>query len=248
LPETPVAIGFALASRLTGKCAAVRRHILARKEPCLDDTHPQTATLAFAQPAAAPPTRLRLREARDGEGDRAELEAFVRAAFARSHAAEIHSFMPSLLGFRDGAERLRGVLGMRAAVSGTLYLEQYLDLPVEAAIAAATGRTLRRADVVEIGNLAAGNCRSAVRMVAQLPAFLLARDYRWIVFTATRTVRQILLGFGAPLVELARASGERVAGGADAWGGYYDHDPRVFAGYLPDSWRLAAFEHGGEDH
>ena len=207
-----------------------------------------TDAIEFARPAAAPATRLRLKETRDGDGDRPELEAFVRAAFARSHAARIHSFMPSLLGFRDGAEKLRGVLGLRAAASGPLYLEQYLDLPVEAAIAAATGRTLRRSDVVEIGNLAAGNCRSAVRMVAQLPAFLLERDYRWIVFTATRTVRQILLGFGAPLVELARASGERVAGGVDAWGGYYDHDPRVFAGYLPDSWRLAAFEQGGEDH
>ena len=214
----------------------------------MDDMNSPTDTIEFARPAAAPATRLRPKETRDGDGDRPELEAFVRAAFARSHAASIHSFMPSLLGFRDGAGKLRGVLGLRAAASGPLYLEQYLDLPVEAAIAAATGRTLRRADVVEIGNLAAGNCRSAVRMVAQLPAFLLEHDYRWIVFTATRTVRQILLGFGAPLVELARASGERVAGGVDAWGGYYDHDPRVFAGYLPDSWRLAAFEQGGEDH
>ncbi len=152
--------------------------------------------------------------------------------------------MPSLLGFRDPTERLRGVLGLRAAAAMPLYLEHYLDQPVENAIAGATGKLLRRSDIVEVGNLAAGNCRGAVRMIAELPAYLLARDFSWIVFTATRTVRQILLGFGAPLVELARADGARVAGGVDAWGGYYDNDPRVFAGYLPESWRLAAFTRG----
>jgi hypothetical protein len=214
----------------------------------LDDMTHETATMHSLQPAAPAAGRLQLAEARHGDGGRIELEAFVRAAFARSHAAEVHSFMPSLVGFRDREQRLRGVLGLRPAVTGPLYLEQYLDLPVEAAIAAATGRTIERKDIVEVGNLAAGNCRSAVRMVAQLPAYLLTRDFSWIVFTATRTVRQILLGFGAPLIELAQANGARVAGGLDTWGGYYDHDPRVFAGYLPDSWRLSAFVQGGRDH
>ena len=62
-------------------------------------------------------------------------------------------------------------------------------------------------------------------MVAQLPAFLLARDYRWIVFTATSTVRGILQGFGAPLVELARADAARVATSPDRWGRYYRKGP-----------------------
>lgn len=214
----------------------------------MDDMTRETPTMDRPQLAGSNAGRLQLAEAFHGDGGRNELEAFVRAAFARSHAARVHSFMPSLVGFRDREQRLRGVLGLRPATTGPLYLEQYLDLPVEAAVAAATGRMLQRADIVEVGNLAAANCRSAVRMVAQLPAWLLARDYRWIVFTATRTVRQILLGFGAPLVELAPANGARVAGGLDSWGGYYDHDPRVFAGYLPDSWRLSAFVQAGQDH
>ena len=214
----------------------------------MDEMTRETLTMDRQQPVGSSHGRLRLAEAGHGDGGRPELEAFVRAAFARSHAAEVHSFMPSLIGFRDREQRLRGVLGLRPAATGPLYLEQYLDLPVEAAVSAATGRTLQRADIVEVGNLAAANCRSAVRMVAQLPSWLLARDFSWIVFTATRTVRQILLGFGAPLVELARANGARVAGGLDSWGGYYDHDPRVFAGYLPDSWRLSAFTQAGQDH
>ncbi len=179
--------------------------------------------------------------------DRAELEAFVGAAFKRGHDATVTSFMPTLLSFRDRAGDLRGVVGLRAATPQPLYLEQYLEKPVETAIAAATGHPVRREQVVEVGNLAGANCRAAMRMVALLPGYLLSRDYRWIVFTATSTVRGILEGFGAPLVELARADGARVAGSPDRWGRYYEKDPRVLAGYLPTSLRIPGFNCAAHD-
>jgi len=153
--------------------------------------------------------------------------------------------MPTLLSFRDGGGDLRGVIGLRGAVPGELYLEQYLQRPVESAIAEATGAPVPRRQVVEVGNLAGANCRAAMRMVAALPAYLLARDYQWIVFTATSAVRGILEGFGAPLIELARADVARVTGGRDQWGSYYRKDPRVFAGHLPDSRWLPGFLAGG---
>ena len=42
--------------------------------------------------------------------------------------------------------------------------------------------------------------------------------------------------------------GARVAGGRDDWGTYYETDPRVFAGFLPDSRRIAGFAPDGRDH
>ena len=101
--------------------------------------------------------------------------------------------------------------------------------------------------MVEVGNLAGTNCRAAMRMVAALPSYLLTRDYQWIVFTATSAVRGILQRFGAPLVELARADGSRVAGGEDRWGRYYENDPRVFAGYLPTTRWIPGFRAGAHD-
>jgi hypothetical protein len=191
---------------------------------------------------------LRLQEAPRGAAERPELESFVGEAFERKHAATVRSFMPTLLGFRDPVGCLRGVVGLRPAGAERLFLEQYLDTPIERAIATASGLDIRREEIVEVGNLAGGNCRTVMRMVAQLPAYLLSRDFRWIAFTATSAVRQILLGLGAPLVELVRADGARVAAGDDAWGSYYQSDPRVLVGYLPDSWRIAAFQHGDRDH
>jgi hypothetical protein len=175
--------------------------------------------------------------------ERAELESFVSAAFKRGHDATVATFMPTLLSFRDRSGELRGVVGLRAAGTQPLYLEQYLEQPIESAIATTTGEPVRRDQIVEVGNLAGANCRAAMRMVAQLPTFLLARDYRWIVFTATSTVRGILEGFGAPLVELAHANGSRVAGSPDRWGRYYEKDPRVLAGFLPASLRIPGFRH-----
>ena len=84
--------------------------------------------------------------------------------------------------------------------------------------------------------------------MAALPSYLLARDYRWIVFTATSAVRGILQGFDAPLVELARADGTRVANSPDRWGRYYENDPRVLAGFLPDSRWIPGFTPGLNAH
>ena len=199
------------------------------------------SSVARTERRRVPGRALCLAEAEARAPERAELEAFVRAAFARKHDASVASFMPTLLSFRDASGELRGVIGLRSAQPKPLYLEQYLEQPIEAAIAAATGRLVQRHEVVEVGNLAGANCRAAMRMVAELPSYLLARDYRWIVFTATSAVRGILQGFGAPLVELARADGGRVAGGEDRWGRYYESDPRVLAGYLPASRGIPGF-------
>lgn len=191
---------------------------------------------------------LRLASVQADGPERAELEAYVSRAFQRKHDAHVTSFLPTLLSFRDNAGELRGVVGLRGAGDATLYLEQYLDQPIDAAIAAATGMPVPRSQVVEVGNLAGANCRTAVRMVALLPEHLLSRGHQWIVFTATSAVREILLGFGAPLIELARADGARVASSSDQWGRYYESDPRVFAGFLPDSRRIPGFSTAGHDH
>ena len=205
------------------------------------------ASAAMTEHRRLPAPALCVAAVEAGAPERAELEAFVCDAFRRGHDATVSSFMPTLLSFRDASGALRGVIGLRGAEPRPLYLEQYLEQPIEAAIGAATGQPVQRRQVVEVGNLAGSNCRAAMRMVASLPGYLLSRDYQWIVFTATSTVRGILQGFGAPLVELARADGSRVASGQDQWGSYYQKDPRVFAGHLPASRWIPGFRVGAHD-
>ena len=200
---------------------------------------------------------LQLQPVGAGEPTRAELEAYVQARFAAKHGAEVRTFMPTLISFRNRHGELRGVAGIRGAGASPLYLEQYLAQPIEASLNAAMrlqgierggARAIRRDEIVEVGNLAGASCRAAVRMVAQLPVFLTQRKYSWIVFTATSALREILEGFGAPLIELGRADATDVAQAGDSWGRYYETDPRVFAGYLPDADRLAGFAHRTPGH
>ena len=165
---------------------------------------------------------------------REELENFVRAAFARKHGARVCSFLPSMFATRNEAGQLCGVAGYRCAGGESLFLERYLSEPIERAIQTASGRQVSREHIVEVGNLAGVSCRAAVRLVLQLPQLLLTRGQQWIVFTATDAMRHLLAGYGAPLIELAPADASRVTGLGDEWGRYYQTDPRVMAGYLPD--------------
>ena len=190
---------------------------------------------------------LHLEAVAPGHASRPELEQYVREAFLARHGAKVRSFMPTLLAFRDRSGALGAVAGIRGAHEGRLYLEQYLDRPVEQSLELACRSRgvghVERHEIAEVGHLAGASCRAAVRMVAQIPAYLVAKRYAWIVFTATSGLRDILRRFDAPLVELARAEGACVASTNDDWGRYYETDPRVYAGWLPDARQLPGFVH-----
>jgi thermostable hemolysin len=172
---------------------------------------------------------------------RGELESFIRAMFQRKHGACIQSFLPTLIDLRDRAGQLCGVVGYRDAAQERLFLEQYLDAPVELEVARVCGQPVDRATIAEVGNLAASSCRAARVLAAQLPRRLVAAGHRWIVFTGTRAVRQLLASLDAPIVDLGAADPARLAAGAACWGRYYETEPRVLAGYLPLSFSRSGF-------
>lgn len=184
--------------------------------------------------------RFALHDANDPQ--RGELEQFVKRAFDLRHSARVCSFMPTLLALRNDQGELCSVAGFRSAADEPLFLERYLDQPIEIAISTAARREVSRPQIVEVGNLAGMNCRSAMRLVLALPRLLLDRGQRWIVFTATDTVRQMLAAYHAPLLDLAPAIGSRVQGLPDDWGRYYQTNPRVMVGYLPDGLQLRRHE------
>jgi thermostable hemolysin len=164
---------------------------------------------------------------------RRRLERFIQHAFARHHGASVHAFMPTLVALEGQRGRVCGVVGFRHATMESLFLERYLDRPVELALAERVGHSIARKQIVEVGNLASLSCRAACHLVAALPRILIADGNEWIVFTATAAVRGMLARFQAPVIELARATRDRLDDG-DEWGRYYENDPRVLAGYLPD--------------
>lgn len=162
--------------------------------------------------------------------ERAELERFIRQVFHRAYGASIRQFMPQLMSLRDAGGRLLAVCGLRNAASGRLFLETYLDAPVENVISERTRDEVLRGDIVEIGNLAVAEPGIAPHLLASVSGYLHGTDTRWAVFTAIPVLRNSLARLNMPLEVLADASLQRIVPAErPEWGSYYDKNPQVMA-------------------
>lgn len=164
-------------------------------------------------------------------GRRDETETFIREVFQRRYDARVPAFAPELLMLEQG-ERIVAAAGWRGAGASPLYLERYLDAPVEIHIASLGGQDVPRHRIAEVGNLAAVKPGSGVRMILSLAEQLHQSGYEWVVFTATDELIRILTRMGMPPLALQVADPARLGDEARAWGRYYDTRPVVVAGRI----------------
>jgi Thermostable hemolysin len=134
----------------------------------------------------------------------------------------------------SGAHGASGAaLGYRRACEELLFLECYLDQPVEKAVSSALGRAVSRAQIIEIGNFASDNALAMIELWGAA-ANDLAGGHEVAVATLTAPLRSMFGRIGLPITVLAPARPERLGGNAAAWGGYYELDPQVCAGIIAD--------------
>ena len=162
---------------------------------------------------------------------RREAEAFVRDVFARRYGADVAAFAPNLVVLEQQG-RVVAAAGWRGADSGPLFLERYLDVPIEDVLEKLAGHPVQRSRVVEVGNLAADRNGASVQVILLMAEHLDELGYDWVVFTATREVLAIFSRLGLPLLALAPADAARLGNEAEAWGSYYDTLPIVVAGRI----------------
>jgi len=167
----------------------------------------------------------------EGEQGRTEVERFIKLVFRRAYNARISHFLPYLLSMRQGSQML-AALGIRPAAEGELFLESYLDAPIENSLAAHFKCPVDRSRVVEIGNLSSTHGGGARALIVTLTAYLSGAAYEWAVFTATPKVRNNFAKLGIELVPLAQADKTRLGEDQHNWGSYYDQGPMVVAGRI----------------
>ncbi len=166
---------------------------------------------------------------RAGMGERPEIEAFIRNGFDRAYRARITRFMPRLMALRRDSG-LAAACGLRSAAAEPLFLEVYLDRPIEDALAAASGHPLSRNSIIEVGNLVVARAGEARRLIIHLTNHLAAAGADWVVFTAVPALRNSFTRLGIPLLLLAAADSTRLDAAARAdWGDYYADGPMVTA-------------------
>ena len=195
---------------------------------------PATPGAGSTRPAAAP-SLWSFGSA--GGPERPGVETFIRRGFADAYGASLAKLMPELMVLRRHSE-IAGACGLRAAVVEKLFLEVYLDAPVETVLAAAADRSVARADITEVGNLVIAKPGYARRLIVHLAACLYARGSRWVVFSAVPALRNSFRRIGVPLLTLAPATAARLSAEERAhWGAYYDHSPMVTAVNVGDAFQ-----------
>lgn len=185
---------------------------------------------AVPQPRAAArtaPQGFRLQEA-ETPAARAALEAFIAERYQSAYGATIRSFLPRLFALSGDDDRPLAAFGLRDAAAAPLFLETYLDQPIEQIIGERCDVEVARHQIVEVGNLAGRHPGSLRVLIVQLGILLQNMGYRWLVFTGNG---QLVNGFARlhiDLLELAPARAERLPEAARAdWGRYYEAGPVV---------------------
>jgi hypothetical protein len=199
---------------------------------------PEKSNLSESRCATTPANSPPLFQLSESVGtERAIAERFISQRFAESFGSRVEGFMPRLFTLRNQEGEICGAFGLRSA-NQRLFLEQYLDVPIEKIITALTGNVVVRRAVIEVGHFA-GTFPGAVRTMIELLTERLHReDFSWVAFTGTSSLRNAFCRLGlSPLdIQIAKADRLPVPQRA-AWGNYYDHAPRVLVGNIREGYQ-----------
>ncbi|MDE1917157.1 MAG: thermostable hemolysin [Sphingomonadales bacterium] len=153
----------------------------------------------------------------------------IRRRYAQSFGADL---VPNFEVYRGhGTSPCKAALGFRRASRQPLFLECYLDAPVEAVASALLNRPVARDSIVEIGNFAADHALAMIALWGTVSNDL-AQDCELAVATLTRPLRQMFRRVGIQFHVLAPAQAHRLPPGFGHWGDYYSLAPQVCLGEI----------------
>jgi len=168
-----------------------------------------------------------------GHKDRHLVERFIHERFGIEYSADIRSFMPNLLRLATNSGELIAAAGYRPAGEHKLFLETYLDEPVEAVLSRTYGQVIPRDSIVEVGNLADAYSGGGRAAITALTAYLSGMGYQWVVFTGVKKLRNGFRRLGLEPEQIGVADISRLnSDELKRWGRYYQSGPMVMAGNI----------------
>jgi hypothetical protein len=158
------------------------------------------------------------------EPDRNRVERFIQDVYKTNYDANISVEYPILMSVRNAKDEILAALGIRYAANETLFLEQYLNSPIE------TYLDGDRKEIIEIGNLASAGKGASAFLFAALAAYLNHQGVKFASVTGTRFLHSYFKRIGLNPKEIGCADMAKVNGANSNWGTYYDTQPRVLVG------------------
>lgn len=191
------------------------------------------------------PCRIDLQDANDT--GRQALEEFIHHTFKRAYGANVQHFLPRLMSLKNHQDNLLAAVGFHAAKNDPLFLEQYLDNPVEGVLSEKLGCHVQRRNIMEIGNLAVASAGGARGLIIALTSYIKGAGFDWVVFTAVPSLVNSFKKMELEIIPLMEAKKERLINGRDQWGSYYNTKPIVVAGNVRQGYekleQLLTLEH-----
>ena len=169
------------------------------------------------------------------QGERRRVEAFIEAGYLQAYGSHIGRHYPTLMSVQDADGTIYAVVGFRLAGDEPLFLEQYLDGPIEDVLSEAIGATVTRPEIVEIGNLASNGRGATLFLFVAMARHLMALGANFAVATATEELRGVFRKAGLGALHLATADPDRLIDHGVSWGDYYRTRPAVLAGSIQAS-------------
>lgn len=174
--------------------------------------------------------------------DREEVEHFIAGIYAKAYGARIQVHYPVLMSVRNEQGTLLAATGFRPADAETLFLEQYLDCPIENIL------NVPRSQIVEIGNLASDGGGASLFLFAALSAYLHHKGYTQAVVTSTDFLEQRFEQMGLRPMRHAPADPALLNAQGEEWGSYYNTQPHVISGSVAGGYKRLQRQLGAEYH
>ncbi|EKF73847.1 hypothetical protein A11A3_11578 [Alcanivorax hongdengensis A-11-3] len=177
------------------------------------------------------PLRCRVWEA--GDAGYQPAAHFIRRYYRLAYGARPCIDASLLVTLEDDQQITRAAVGLNPAALRPLFLEQYLDNPIEQAVGERHGAPVPRERIVEVASLAADGSGTGRVLFVALTEALFNQRLDWIAFTATAQVRTMFARLGLAPQRLAEADPARLGEDAGCWGRYYQFRPQVMIGHVP---------------
>ncbi|MFX4228654.1 MAG: thermostable hemolysin [Porticoccaceae bacterium] len=161
--------------------------------------------------------------------DRERVTAYIAEKYKQVHKAHLHEFLPILIQITRDQSPL-AAFGLQPGQYCPLFLEQYLNQPVEQYVSKIAGGPIDRYSLMEIGNLVITNPVYGPLLLVVLASSLAKANYKWMVFTATKQVERLVRGMGFDPHYLVSADPSRLVDEQANWGTYYNNNPGVMVG------------------
>lgn len=167
-----------------------------------------------------------------GQSAATAVRSLIQQVYGHRYQATIREWAPTLVTLHEGAD-IRAAAGFRRAAQHTLFLERYLDRPIEEYLFNDDGSRPLRHDIVEVGHLAATGSGYGRRLILQLAEYFVSEQVPWVVATATQELHHLFLRLGLAPQVLGPAQPQRLdRNQITDWGSYYEHMPVILAGYM----------------